>query len=194
MKILAIANLYDITYKELYFNIVEMKDYYDAIVTLGDVSGEFLGDIKDILDENNIFKSIVGVEGDKDITGILNSLNIKNLHMKYDKINNLNILGFSDFSCSYKFNSNQIQTTKLLKTLNYCDILISHNNPVGINDDAFEKGFYVLNNYIEIYNPKICIHAHPSFNSIGLIKDTFVVGVHGISIVDTENLSILKLY
>lgn len=198
MKILIMSNLYDIIYEEIDISLIEKKNDYDAIILLGNIDINTLKYIKDTLSQNNISKYIVGVEGRKDIEGALEDVGIKNIHMKCESINNMKFIGFNG-SVNLNKSSDyprltQSQISKMLDTLQECDILISHNSPQGYEEGFMKSGFGLLNDYIDKNKPSLCIHAYEHSNSISLFKDTYVVGAHGINILDLDKFTITKLY
>lgn len=198
MKILAMANLYDITYEDLDFIIVDKKDEYDVVVFLGNIEISIIKHINYLISQNELSKLVMGVEGKYDNSEDLECLGIKNLHMNYETINNKKIAGYSSFS---KFNLIDTHLTfidreskEILENLDKCDILISHNSPKGYEEELTYDGINNLNDYINKNKPSICIHSYRNSNSICTLNSTYIIGVHGIAIIDTDNFAITSFY
>lgn len=198
MRILVMSNLYDIMYNEISVSLIERKDDYDTIVLLGNIDIDTLKYIKSTLSENHISRQIIGVEGDNDIEGELELMGIKNIHMKSKSIEEKKFLGFSGAIKSNELNTHptftQSEEYELLDTLDKCDILISHSSPHGCEENIMESGFGVINDYIKSNKPQLCVHANKYVNSINLIEDTYVIGIHGIALVDLNDLTTTRLF
>ena len=198
MRVLVISNLYDISYDELDTSLIEKKDDYDIIVLLGNIDINTLKYIKYTLSHNNIYKDIIGIEGNDDIEGVLESLEIKNIHMKCKSLHGKKFAGFSGSIKSNEPSTHptytQSQAYELLDTLDKCDVLISHNSPKGYEESFMQTGFVALNEYIDTNNPCLCIHGHKHNNSISLYCDTYIIGISGIAIIDVDKFTIIKLY
>lgn len=198
MRILVMSNLYDVVYDEIGRSLIDKKDDYDAIVLLGNIDINTLKYIKYTLSQNSISKYIFGVEGNRDSEGTLEDIGIKNIHMKCEFVNNKKFVGFSGLT---KLNELSIYPTSIqnqvyepLDTLDECDILISHSSPQGCEENLIQSGFGVLNEYIDRSKPYLCIYAYEHTNSISLIKNTYVIGVYGINIIDLDEFTITRLY
>lgn len=200
MRVLVMSDLHDITYDEIDLNLVDRKDFYDMIVLLGDIDINTLKYIKYTISQNGLDKQIIGVEGNKDSIGDLQSVGIKNIHMKFKTINNIKFGGFSGATDSGDSKKHpifsQAEAYELLDGFKRCDILITHNSPKGIHDDhnITHSGFDAINEYIKDKQPLMCIHGHQHINSISLLDNTYIVCVYGISIIDIEELTVTTLY
>lgn len=198
MKALVISNLYDILYDELDKILIGKKDEYESIIFLGNIDINTLKYIKYILSENNIIKHLVGVEGNNDIEGTLESLGIKNIHLKYKSLNGKKLAGFSGTIKSNEPSTHptytQSQAYEMLNRLDACDILICHSSPRGFEENFIDSGFGALNDYIKLNKPYLCICSHKNLNSISLYNSTYIVGINGIAIIDLDLLTLNKLY
>lgn len=198
MKVLVISNLYDILYDELDIILIDKKDEYDCIILLGNVDINTLKYIKYTLSRYNILKKIIGIEGSDDTIGTLESLGIKNIHLKSKSLNGKKIAGFSGSIKSNQPSTHptytQSQAYELVDRLDSADILISHSSPKGYEENFIESGFDALTEYIETNKPSICICSNKYTNSINLYENTYIIGINGIAIIDIDLFSINKLY
>lgn len=200
MRVLVMSDLHDITYDEIDLNLIDRRDFYDIIVLLGDIDINTLKYIKYVLVQNELDKQIIGVEGNKDTIGDLQSVGIKNIHMKCKVINGIKFGGFSGATDSADSKKHpvfsQAEAYALLENFKKCDVLITHNSPKGVHDghNFAHAGFDAINEYIKNNKPLICIHGHQHINSISLIENTYIVCVYGISIIDIEELTVTTLY
>lgn len=195
MKILVMSNLDDIIHDEIDRCLIEKRDCYDAIVLLGNIDIDTLKHIKYTLLQNNISKNIIGITGNCDIEGALEAVDIENIHLKSKSLNGKNFLGFNGLNKLDIYTTHiQKNSYELLENLEKCDILISYNSPQGYEENFMDNGLIGLTNYINKNKPYFCIHAHKYTNSINLIENTCIIGVHGIAIIDIDELAIIKLY
>lgn len=198
MKALVISNLYDILYDELDKILIREKNEYEAIIFLGNIDVSILKHIKYFLIKNDITKHLIGVEGNDDIEGTLESIGIKNIHLKYKSLNGKKLTGFSGSIKSNEPSTHptytQSQAYELINRLNACDILITHNTPRGFEETFIESGFGALTDYIKVKEPSICLCSHKHLNSINLYNSTYIIGINGIAIIDFDLFTLNKLY
>lgn len=182
MKILALADLYDLTYEDIKYHFVQNELSYDIIALLGNIDSDIITNISSVLRKNNLKKRIIGVKGDRDNQAFFVN-GVEDIHLKNFLIFDKSFLGFSNFkelNCS----ENDIGS---------CDVLITHCSPKGINN-IISEGKKEVYDYICKYNPDICIHGNQQANSITLVDNTYVIGVFGISIIDTDDYSVIRCY
>lgn len=198
MRVLVISNLYDILYDELDTILIDKKDEYDSIIFLGNIDINTLKYIKYVLSKNRIVKYLFGVEGNDDIEGTLESIGIKNIHLKYKSLDKFKFAGFSGALTSDEPSTHptytQVQAYELLEKLEACDVLISHSSPSGYEENIMDLGFGALTDYIKVKKPFLCIHSNKYSNMISYYKDTYIIGINGMSIIDFELFTVDKLY
>lgn len=153
----------------------------ECVVTLGDIDRFYLKSLR----ENIPFSiPLIGVYGNHDLYGTLEILGIRNIHAETIRLNNY-VFGGLEGSLRYKDGDNPMYTQHEafleFYGMPHCDILISHNSPMGIHDKdrTTHEGFRALSVYIEKYQPKYAFHGHQHINKETMIGRTKVVGVYG---------------
>ena len=196
MKILLLADLHGVNYDK-WQNLLKIdKGLFEIIATLGDINGLYLKQITEAFPD----KKCIGVLGNHDTKGQLSIYGPKDIHGKITNINEISILGLEG-SVRYKENNKaplytQMEIINLCNSLNFADIVLSHNSPFGIHDkeDIAHRGFQGLLNYIEKHSPKYCIHGHQHIDIETTHLETRIIGIHGASIFNTESGDIEKLF
>ena len=188
MNLLAFADLHDVNRTEIKSILKEVK--YDLVLLLGDIDKDTLKFIKD-----NSLSKIIGVEGNHDLLNTLNDIGIENIHLNTYKHDDFVFGGFNG-SVDYKKSHNyhlysQLECFALLDDFEPVDVFISHNSPFEINDkpDIAHNGFKGINNYIEIFKPKLHIHGHQHLNHINCdsYPDTTIISIYGIALINTDD-------
>ena len=190
MKILAFADLHEgITNEE--YNILKELDF-SICVLLGNIDEDSLCKIKEICND----RPIIGVEGNDDKRGVLERLDIKNIHNNLIDIRGYEFLGFSG-CLPYKRMSevylySQLECSVLLDYAGEADVLIAHNSPFGVHDnqdDMEHTGYKGILKYINRVNPKLVLHGHQHINDVTeLDNGTYVVGVYGARLIDLDSI------
>lgn len=188
IKILIISDLQGVSKKTIDSIVNIDKRKFDLIVSLGDITNNYLKIIGDSFNDKPFF----GILGNHDIIGQLKGMNILDLGNKTVDYNGISFAGVegcirykrSDFNPMYSQDQIKEMTSELPKT----DIVLSHNSPFGIHDKNYDShaGYEGLINYINKYSPLYCIHGHQHINKITKYNDTYVIGVYGASILNTE--------
>lgn len=154
-------------------------DSFDLCILLGDISK---GDIGKILEKIPATK-IIGVLGNHDDFDTLSQFNIPNINNTIHLFNSVKIAGLE--GC-IKYKETQPgysleESFKIMDTLPYADILISHNIPYGFMGqlNSVHIGNPAINNYL--YRTgcplNICGHNH-SHKEEALDNNSYVIETH----------------
>ena len=200
MKILLLADLQSVRYEEWQSFLKTDENSFDIVATLGDIYGLYLKQTRDTFPA----KRIIGVLGNHDQKGKFVYYDIEDIHANIVNIDETKIGGIEG-SIKYKDNEKfplykQEEIIEVCRNLKKADIIISHNSPYGIHDTSNEEGdiahigFIGLTNYIEKNKPKYCIHGHQHVNKTTEYLGTKVVGIHGITILDTDTGHIEEIF
>ena len=107
-----------------------------------------------------------GVHGNHDEEGLLEELGIDNLHGRQVQLGRLTMAGFEGcvrYGRGGVHQYTQKEAKKLAKKLPRADVLISHNPPLGINDDPEDPshiGFEGLRDWVDKHRPRHILHGH----------------------------------
>lgn len=199
MKILLLSDLHSVRH-ESWQNFLKLdENSFDIIVTLGDINGLYLKQLRDAFINSKIF----GVLGNHDQKGKLSHYNIDDIHNKVISVNGIKMVGLEG-SFKYKEKESvplydQYEMHDICENIEKVDIVLSHNSPMGIHDsDATEDiahiGFMAIRDYIKKHNPKYSIHGHQHIDKETNYLGTKVIGVYGASILDIESGQIIKIF
>ena len=137
------------------------KLHVDAVVLLGDLDRAWIESL------GSARLPRFGVHGNHDPEGLLEELGIDNLHgRRVDLSGRLTIAGFEGcvrYGRGGPHQYTQKQAKKLARKLPRADVLITHNPPLGINDDADDPshvGYEGLRSWVDKYNPRHILHGH----------------------------------
>lgn len=200
MKILLIADTHSVRHEEWQGLLKTNPSSFDFIAILGDVEAIFMRQLGETFPK----KRIIGVLGNHDKKGKFDFYNIENIHGKIVEIDGVKVAGLEG-SVRYKDNEKfplytQFEIINICKNLDYADIIISHNSPLGIHDsyntdrDIAHLGFQGLLYYIKDKKPIYCIHGHQHINKLTKIEGVNVLGVHGASILDLDLGEIIRIF
>lgn len=188
MRLLICADLHSFKWYNVYELLKNQKNI-DGILLLGDINeGYFINfketypnipillvlgnhDFSKAFDRHPYIRNINGITitiGDKIIGGIEGSV----------KLNNGNYIGHT-----------QEEALEIAEKMEKADILMTHTSPKGIHeiDQDVHIGFEAINKYIEKYKPLLHLHGHQHFNKISKIKETMIIGIYGISILEIKD-------
>ena len=165
----------------------DLKQEYDIIFLLGDISDFYLKLISNYAIENNI--PICGIVGNHDKWNSLSNNDIVDVHMKNIDYCDILIGGFSGCPLYKEDKSSpqftQLQAMALLSCYEYVDIFLAHNSPFGINENS-DNGFEGILNYIQENNPKYVLHGHQHINQETIIGNTKIIGIFGSKLLTLE--------
>lgn len=182
VKFLVLSNLQDILYEELESCLVNNK--YTHIVLLGNIDSYVLNNLNNILKNNSICKHVFTVENLKNnlFNTKYSDINLKTLYTENITINGINNYSKSSFDYS-KFNDYETK-----------NIIFSDFNPEYNKEIFFDeiKNYSNLENINKDYD--LWIYSENNFNTLNIIDNTYILGIYGISILDTTDYSLLKLY
>jgi Icc-related predicted phosphoesterase len=189
MRLLIFADLHDGLDKSEVDVLKEVE--FDTAITLGDIGKDSLTQIKEICGD----RKIIGVMGENDADSILEKLDIINTHNKITEIDGIKFLGFSGCLPYQRMDSvylhSQLECSVFMDMANEADIVISHNAPFDIHDDADNHayiGYKGLVEYMDRVKPILLLHGHQHVNRETMYEGTAVIGVYGVRLIDTDIL------
>lgn len=182
MKFLVLSNLQDILYEELEFFLVNNK--YTDIILLGDIDSYVLDNLNSILKNNSISKHIFTVENLKnDLVDIeYTNINLRTLYTKNITVNGVNNYSKSNFDYS-KFSDYKT------KNIIFSDFNPEYDKEIFINEIKKCFNSENVNNDYDLW-----VYSENRFNTVNVIDNIYILGIYGISILDTRDYSLLKLY
>ena len=201
MKILIITDLHYWTNEE--YQITRNLTDYDICFLLGDISVEYLKELKGI-----IKTPLYGLNGNHDGENV-EAVGIENLH---GKCINFCGLTFSGFQGSARYKSGpwcmytQEESSEICENIPRADIFITHDGMLDVNNnDMAHAGLRGISEYIENNNPTLHIHGHIHENKERIIKHgswlmgskrktTKSIAVYKAAIIDTDTLNVEILY
>lgn len=181
MKWLLLSDLQGVMYQD-WLNFMQMDDReWDVIVTLGDIDGLVLKS----LNERFKGKPFLGVLGNHDFKGDLEYYGIQNLHRSPQIVHGKKVVGVEG-CVKYKNEKDaplysQEEVSSFYRELPRCDIVFSHNSPIGIHDKPgiAHEGYRGLKEYIENHHPQYVFHGHQHVHSLTVDGTTKVIGIYG---------------
>ena len=204
MKILLFADLHQFNID----NLEKIKDDFDIIVFLGDISASTIKAIINRFPE----KKSYGILGNHDSKSIFQSINnqieIENILMgtQKHKVIDLNLrkeelneITFTGLEGSVKYKEHMIGYTQEEAnnlTIPSADILLSHDSGYKWMDryDEVHQGYEAISSYIIINKPKIHIFGHYHINKKFQIEQTSIYCIYGCSILDIETNNLEKIF
>ena len=182
MKFLVLSNLQDILYEELESCLINNK--YTDIILLGNVDLYILNNLNTILKNNSICKHVFTIENLKNNLFNIESINInlKTLYTKNITINGVNSYSKSSFDYS-KFADYET------KNIIFSDFNPEYDKEIFFNEVNKHNNLENINKDYDLW-----IYSENNFNTINIINNTYILGICGISILDTKDYSLLKLY
>lgn len=201
MKLLIITDLHSWSNEE--YNITRNLTDYDICFLLGDISVEYLKELKEI-----IKTPLYGLNGNHDGENI-ESVGIENLHCKCINFNGLTFSGFQG-SARYKSGPwcmyTQEDSSEICKDIQAADVFLTHDGILDVNNsDVAHAGLRGISEYIENNKPILHIHGHIHENKEKTIKHgswligskrkiTKSIAVYKAAIIDTDKLAVEILY
>lgn len=187
ITILIIVDCHHLTQDE----IIKVKDLqYDVCFLLGDINSRYL----DLILKYVPIDKIYGILGNHDEYGLLESKNIKNIHLKNIEINGINFLGFEGSNRYKKGNIpmyTQEESIELLKNCDKADVLISHDCPYELyskSTDQAHCGLKGISEYLKKNRVYLNIHGHQHINSTRKLRKTNVIGIYRCAIIKFPTL------
>jgi len=132
----------------------------DAVFCLGDLDRAWIESLAGLTVPR------VGVHGNHDPPGLLQEVEVDDLHGRRASVGGLTVAGFEGcvrYGGGGPHHYTQRQASKLAKKLPAADILISHCPPRGINDDPEDPahvGFEGLLDWVRRHRPRHLLHGH----------------------------------
>lgn len=196
MKIIFLADLHYVNYRDWEKFLKIDQSSFDAICLLGDIDTLTLRSIKNVFEQKKIF----GVLGNHDFWGDLEYYDIENIHGKSIKAGRHIISGVGG-SIRYKEEDAPLYSQGEIKLViqgfnETTDIIISHNSPEGIHDknDMAHIGYSALREFIDKKQPKYCLHGHQHRNLVSKVGNTTVICVYGAILLNTVTGTVKEIF
>jgi len=132
----------------------------EAVICLGDLDRAWI--------ESLIHVRVprIGVHGNHDPEGLLQEVEVEDLHGRRTSLGGLTVAGFEGcvrYGAGGPHQYTQRQAAKLARRLPGADVLIAHCPPRGINDDPDDPahvGFEGLLDWVHRHQPRHLLHGH----------------------------------
>jgi Icc-related predicted phosphoesterase len=132
----------------------------DAVLCLGDLDRAWIESLA------SLRLPRLGVHGNHDPEGLLQEVEVDDLHMKRTSLGGLTVAGFEGcvrYGSGGPHHYKQREASKLAKRLPGADVLLTHCPPRGINDDPDDPahiGFEGLLDWVRRHEPRHLLHGH----------------------------------
>ena len=133
----------------------------DAVVCLGDLDRAWIESLMSLRGMPRL-----GVHGNHDPPGLLNEVEVEDLHLRRTSTGGLTFAGFEGcikYGKGGPHQYTQRQACKLAKKLPAADVLLCHCPPLGVNDDPDDPshiGMKGLREWVERHEPRHILHGH----------------------------------
>ena len=165
--------------------IVAEQRRVDAVFCLGDLDRSWIETLM------GLDIPCVGVHGNHDPPGLLQDLEIEDLHLRRTSLGGMTVAGFEGcvrYGTGGDHQYTQRQASRLVRRLPAADILLCHCPPRGVNDDPDDPahiGFDALVGWVERHRPRYLLHGHTHPKSWELttrVGSTHVHWIRGASV------------
>jgi uncharacterized protein len=140
--------------------VMAQRLHVDAVVLLGDLDRAWVESLAGLRIPR------LGVHGNHDPAGLLQELDVEDLHGRRGRLGALTAAGFEGcvrYGRGGPHQYTQRQAAKLARKLPGADVLLCHCPPEGINDDPDDPahiGFAGLRDWVERHEPRHVLHGH----------------------------------
>ena len=141
--------------------LLAQRRHVDAVLCLGDLDRAWIESLQ-------ILRGVprLGVHGNHDPPGLLQEVEVEDLHLRRASVGGLTIAGFEGcvrYGHGGPHQYTQKEAAKLVKKLPAADVLICHCPPTGINDDPEDPahlGIEALRDWVDRHQPRYILHGH----------------------------------
>ncbi len=139
---------------------IALQRRVDAVFCLGDLDRAWIESL------TGLGIPCLGVHGNHDPPGLLQDLEIDDLHLRRTSLGGLTVAGFEGcvkYGLGGDHQYTQRQATKLIRRLPGADVLLCHCPPRGVNDDPDDPahvGFDGLRAWVDRHRPRHLLHGH----------------------------------
>ena len=132
----------------------------DAVLLLGDLDRAWIETLAGLRIPR------LGVHGNHDPDGLLEELDVENLHGRRTSLGAITVAGFEGcvrYGRGGVHQYTQRQASRLARRLPGADVLICHCPPAGFNDDPDDPshvGFEGLRDWVDRHRPRHVLHGH----------------------------------
>jgi Icc-related predicted phosphoesterase len=136
-----------------------------------------------------------GVHGNHDPPGLLQELEIEDLHLRRTQIAGMTLAGFEGcvrYQRGQPHQYTQRQAARLARRLPAADVLLCHCPPMGVNDDPDDPahvGFAALREWVEHHRPRHLLHGHTHPTAGRVLRRIGDTAVHWVSGAQVLNLA-----
>ena len=167
--------------------IIAEQRRVDAVFCLGDLDRSWIETLM------GLEIPCVGVHGNHDPPGLLQDLEIDDLHLRRTSLGGMTVAGFEGcvrYGAGGDHQYTQREARRLVRRLPSADILLCHCPPAGVNDDpgdAAHLGFEGLRAWVDHHRPRHLLHGHThpqAGEHVYRVGDTRVHWISGARVVD----------
>jgi len=170
--------------------LLAQRRHVDAVLCLGDLDRAWIESLQ-------ILRGMprLGVHGNHDPPGLLQEVEVEDVHLRRVSVGGLTIAGFEGcvrYGHGGPHQYTQKEASKLVKKLPAADVLICHCPPMGINDDPEDPahlGIEALRGWVDRHEPRYVLHGHVHPVGGRVMKRLGDTRVHWVSGAQVLNLS-----